>query len=1016
MFLSKVSIKRPYFSSMINLLIVIFGLISYSRMGVDRSPNVDFPYAGASISYPGVNPKTSEEILLKPMEEALKSIPGLKKMQGRAYQGGAYVSLEFHLNVDGDKAINNVRNALNIVKFPKDAEKPLVEKYEINAQPILTLGISSSTLSIQELSNFALNELKPKLQRIDGVGGVSIYGSQDREIHINLNSALINALQISPNTLKENIQNQIINKPSGTLRETLNNMGISTYNIPNTIDAIAKIPIALKDKPMIRVEDFATVSDSIEEQKNYSEYNGVKTISLDVMKQSKGNVIQIASNIHKEVNKLNIEHKDKLKILTINDDSIYIKDSFHAVVFDILMGAFLAILIVFIFLHDWRNTLICSVAIPTSLIGTFAVIHSLNFTLNDITLLGLTLSIGILVDDAIVVIENIHRHKLLGKSAFKAADEGSSEIGLAALAVTLAIVAVFIPVAYMDGIVGRYLYEFGITVATAVLISLFVAFTIVPMMSSRLLSEKQEKKKHKYFILFDNAFIKMQAMYQNILRKLLKRKKLTLLSGVIIFILSIVLLNFVPKTFQPEVDDSKVFFNFTLSQGTPLPVSIDRAKEIQSFIKTYPGVENVYMTVGSGEGTSPSSIHFTILLVKPNQRNFNKNEFTNRITNDAKKFIRSEKEKIGSGDSYKLIQVNLISNNKDALNSYSKKLIEYINSIKDTKGATSSVDDPAYELRIIPNNIKAANFDVSPNDIANTLELLFKGVRVGDFYADGRFYNIKIMLPIKKFQTINDLTGVLIPNSKGGQVLLSSVASIEKVAIDPVIEHIDGNNMLRVSADFFGKDLDSALKQIETYIDETKPFGITHGLSGDSEFYKETFKNIFSTLLLAVLFIFMVLCAQFENIIGPFSIMLSVPLAFSGAFLALLVTQEPLSIDSMIGIILLMGLVTKNAILLIEFAQQKIAEGISIEDALLESAVVRFRPIMMTTLTMIAGMMPLILGTGAGSEARANMGITVLYGLISSTLLTLLIVPCAYSLLMNFKLKPLFGKLKLKKR
>ncbi|KAB8038977.1 MMPL family transporter [Silvanigrella paludirubra] len=1016
MFLSNVSIKRPYFASMINLVIIIFGLISFSRMGIDREPNVEFPYASVSVTYNGVNPKTSEEILLKPLEDALKGLQGLKTMYGSAFQGGASIFLEFNLDTDGDKAVNNVRNIISAVNLPKDAEKPIVKKIESNKKPIMELGITSKSLSTQEISRFTLDEIKPRLQRIEGVGDVLVYGYQDREIHINLNSSLLNAMQISPSSLKGNIENQILNKPSGTLRSTFINMGISTYSIPYTIDSIAKIPINIKDKPLIRIEDFSTVTNSLAEETSYSEYNGVKTISIAIKKESKGNILQIATNIKKEIEKLNKENTNKIEIITLSDDSLYIKDSFNAVLFDIILGAFLAVVVVFIFLHDWKNTFICSVAIPASLIGTFAVIHYLKFTLNDLTLLGLTLSIGILVDDAIVVIENIHRHKLMGKSAIKAAMDGSAEIGLAALAVTLAIVAVFVPIAFMEGIVGRYFYEFGITVATAVLISLFVAFTIVPMMSSKLLNENNIKKENKFIILFNQFFNKIQNNYQNILKRILNRKKTTILIGFIIFILSVLLLNFVPKTFQPDIDDSKVYFNFSLSQGTPLSTSIHRAKEIQEFIRKYPGVENVSMNVGAGETNSVSTINFTIMLVKPNKRNFTKNEFTDHITNDAKKFIRSDKEKIGSGDSYKQIQVNLISSNKDALNSYSKKLIEFINTIPEAKGATSSLQDPAYELRVLPNRLKAASFDVSLNDIADTIELLFKGVKVGNFYADGRFYDIKIMLPIKINQTMNDLTGVLVPNSKGGQVLLSSVATIEKVPIDPVIEHINGNNNLNVSADYYGKDLESAVHKIESFINKTIPFGVTHGLDGNSEFFKETIKNISSALLLAILFIFMVLCAQFENIKAPLSIMLSVPLAFSGTFLALLITNEALSIDSMIGIILLMGLVTKNAILLVEFAQQKMAEGMNVEEALLESAVVRFRPIMMTTLTMIAGMLPLILSSGAGSEARANMGIAVMGGLISSTILTLIIVPCAYSLLVGFKPQTIKAKLHFRKK
>ena len=1019
MLLSKVSIKRPYFTTMLNLLIIIFGLMAYPKLGIQDNPSVDFPFVSVSVAYKGVNPKTSEELLLKPMEEALKSLPGLKEMHGQAMQDSAFVWMEFNLNVEGDKAAAEVRDKLNGINFPKDAETPKIQKFDFSSKSIMSLSVSSNKLSLQELSNFIKYDLKPQLQTVEGVGDIYVSGDQTREIQINLNPPLINAMKIPPTTVESNVKNQIINKPTGTLRETTNSMGISTYSIPDTIDKISKIPIILKDKPLLRLEDIATVKDTVAEATSYSELNGKKTIALTIIKKSQGNIVNISTAIKKKIEKIKKENKETLNIAITNDNSDYIIESFHSSIFELVLGSFFAVLIVFIFLHDWRNTLICAVAIPTSLIGTFAVAHALDFTLNDLTLIALTLSVGILVDDAIVVIENIHRHRVLGKNPFKAADDGTDEIGLAAIAVTLAVVAVFVPVAFMDGLIGKFFFEFGITVATAVLISLFVAFTIVPMMSSRILKENHHAthKKNKYAEIFDLKFAKIQGFYQSTLRKLLRFKKTSVFCGVLIFILSIVLLKFVPISFQPEEDNSIVNFDFTLEKGIPLNLSIDRGKELEGFIRTYPGVENVLMTIGSGDSSSPNKINYMIMLVKPNKRNFTKNQFTEHLSNDAKKFIRSPKEKIGYGDSnYLPIQVNLISNNTDLMNEYSKKLINYMNSIPDVKNAKSSLDDPVYELRVIPNNLKAASIGVNTSEIAENLKLLYGGVKVGDFYADGRYYDIKITLPLLNDQTLNDLTGVMIPSTAGSPVLLSSVASIEKMPIDPIISHLNGNNMMTVSANYNGKDLNGVTRQIEEYVNKTKPFGVTNSFSGESEDVQEMIKTISSSLLLAILFIFMVLCAQFENFIGPFSIMLSVPLAFSGSFLALLITQQSLSIFSMIGIIMLMGLVTKNAILLIEFAQQKIAEGSSVDSALLESAIVRFRPIIMTTLTMIAGMMPMVFSSGPGSGGRISMGVTVMGGLISSTLLTLLIVPCAYSILIGFKNKKLLSKLKLKKK
>lgn len=1004
MFLSKVSVKRPYFASMLNIVVLIFGLLAFANIGIDRNPNVAFPEVYAGITYKGMNPKSAEQLLLNPMEEQFKSLQGLKEMEGSAQQDFAEVTLKFNLNTDIDKAAADVRNALGLIDFPKEAEKPYVVKANVNANPFMTLNITAKSFSEQELSTYVTKELKPMLQRIDGVGEIYVAGALDREIHIELNPSALHALQLSPTQIYKAVNDQIINEPTGILRAKNEHFSITTNTIPNTLNTIAKIPIYQKDKPTLRIEDFATVQDTHAELKSYSELNGKKSISLFIAKQSKGNIVEISSELTKIIHSINsnASFNEKFKITIVNDDSIYIKNSYQTVLSDIIIGSILAVIVVFIFLHDWRNTLICSIAIPTSLIGTLAIIHYLGFTLNFMTLLALTLSIGILVDDAIVVIENIHRHKLLGKSIYRAAIEGSEEIGLAALAVTLAIVAVFVPVAFMEGIIGRFFYEFGITVSTAVLISLFVAFTVVPMLSSKFNSKEIPQKANPWKRKFDKYFIQLQTSYQKILSNSLKRRKTTLLIGILVFVFSVILLNFVPKTFEPEWDESKSYFTFNLAQGTPLAEAITRGQEIRNHIRTYPGVKDVIMRIG-GNNNSPSRIQFTIILVEPQKRTYSANAFSQRLNEEATKFIRTDKERIGQASYNSDVYLNLYSIDSQALFLYSKQILKYLESLPEVSGANSSMSDEAFEYRVVPDFVKAAAFGISPSDIADTLKLLYRGTKVGDFYSDGRYYDIKVLLPFKQDQSFASLSGVLLAPEKGSPVLLSSIATIERVAIEPLIEHINGTTRITVSADYYGKDLAGIMNKINAYIAKTKPSIIDTNFSGNSENLANALTSVGKSLLLATLFIFIVLSAQFENFKAPLAIMFSIPLAFSGAFVALLLSGQPLTIYAMIGIILLLGLVTKNAILLIEFAQQKISEGMEVNQALLEAAIVRLRPILMTTLTMIAGMLPLIFGTGAGHESYSNIGVTVTGGLISSTILTLVVVPCIYSLLVNFK-------------
>ncbi|RDB37218.1 MAG: AcrB/AcrD/AcrF family protein [Spirobacillus cienkowskii] len=1004
MYLAKVSIKRPYFISMINLLILIFGLVSFPKLPVQENPNVELPFVSISVRYPGVNPKTAEDLLLKPLENELKGVSGLKEMRGSAYQDGARVFLKFSLNIKIDNAVSDVRDKLNAIRFPSGVETPIIRKINDDDNSIMSLSVTSDTLSFKELSDFVNNDLQAHLQTIDGVGDVSVYGDQTKEIQIQLNPSIIHAMKISPTEIEQNIKNQILNEPSGVLRGNEKNVGISTYSIPTQIDSVAKLPLNLKNNTIIRLEDIAKIKDTYADPVTYSELNGKKTISLDVFKKSQGNVVNISKNVKKMINKYNIDNNKNIEIVIVNDNSNFISEVVRSRIFELILAIIFAVAVVYVFLHNWRNTLICAVAIPVSLIGTFFVANYLNFSINYLTLVALTLSVGILVDDAIVVIENIHRHLLMGKKPLKAAADGASEIGFAAIAVTLAIVAVFIPVAFMDGVFGRYFYEFGVTVATAVLISLLVALTLVPMLSSKFLKENIENSSNKnpFEIKFNSKLDQVQIVYKNLLQKVLKYKKSSVFLGFIIFILSIVLLNFVPKSFVPEENNNVAHFNFYLEKGTNLNSSIARGQELDKYIRKLSGVENVVMNVGSGKNSSFSNIQYIITLVASGKRNFSKNEFISFLQNDAKKFLRSDKEKFMMNDGYPPIQVNLFSMNTELINEYSKKVIEYMHTLPKISGIKSSLEDPIQELRVVPDLLKAASLNVDPKEIFNVLKLLYGGVKVGNFYADGKFYEIKIMLPLLQNQTLSDLNGVLIPTKDGSSVLLSSVASIENIYSDAVISHLNGNNMMRITANYLGSDLNKVTMQIQEFVNSTKPFNISNNFSGNAESLQELISTVAYTLLLSCIFIFMVLAAQFESFKAPLSIMLSIPFAFSGSFIGLLITRQPLTIYSMIGIIMLMGLVTKNAILLIEFTQQKITQGNDVVSSLLEATQVRFRPIMMTTLTMIAGMIPMLFSKEAGS---VSMGVTVIGGLISSTLLTLFIVPCAYCILNRIKLK-----------
>ena len=559
----------------------------------------------------------------------------------------------------------------------------------------------------------------------------------------------------------------------------------------------------------------------------------------------------------------------------------------------------------------------------------------------------------------------------------------------------------------MQGLIGRFFLQFGLTVTVAVLISLFVAFTMVPMLSSKMFVQK-EKQKSQFFLSIDAGFLKFQETYTKILSQCLNFRKTVIVVAIGILIGSVLLLKFVSITMEPAFDDGKAQINISLQDGIPLLKSIQRGKEMEEFIKKYPGVTHVTMRIGGGMNAGMNSVTFKVELVNEKLRDFTKNEFAAQLAKDLKRFLPGKNEKVNFGWNSKPLEIALFSNSDEVLQQYSSKVATYMNTLEEVQNATANYS-PSFEYRLVPDPMKSAIANVSPTDVANTVRFLFSDDSyVGKYNDNGNLENMRLMISNTDEQNLNNLLGVFIQSKQGDSVLLSSIASVNKVPLDQTITHINGLKQLSVQADYAGKDLAGITNKIYNYVIKTHPLDVTYKLLGNSSELQRTLKEVLFSLSLASLFVFMVLCSQFGNFKAPFAIMASIPFCFSGAFLALLITRQPLTLYSMIGIVLLIGLVVKNAILLIEFAQQKIKGGSAVYEALIEASKTRLRPIIMTTLTMIVGMLPMVFSSGAGHEARTNMSITVVGGLISSTLLTLVVVPCVYSFLCHFKFNTLF--------
>lgn len=1007
MLLANIAVKRPVFTTMMNILIVVFGLIAFQKMGVDNQPKVDMPIVNIRVQVPGATPRYIEQNVLNPIENAVRPIEGVETIDSTASIGSVSVRVTFILNEDINVAVNNIRNAMTSVtgkkSWPSTALSPSVKAVDPNASSILQVAVSALTpeTSLGDLSEYVNDIFVPAIEQVQGVGDVGVAGLRLPEYDILFDNQKLNALSISALEVTKQISLQIVTMPGGGVRN-----GKVTYNIdastnPNSLSDLAQMPILLSSGQIVKLNEFADVVSTIQKQTTYGESDGSPSLIVFVSKASSANTVEVAKNVRQVIAKLSDTITGKLSVRIVNDTSRFISESLNAVKFDIILGAILTVLIVYLFLHDWKATLISSIAIPTSIIGSLAVMYLFGFTLNAMTTLALSLSIGVIVDDAIVVIENIHRHLEMGKNTFEATRDAMAEIGIPALAITFAIVAVFLPVAFMDGIIGRFFFEFAVTVSVSVLISLFVAFTLTPSFGSRVLTVQIKEEKHFILKKIDAVFNRVESAYGLAIHYSLKHRFITIVSCIGILIVSVLLLHFVPTTFQPKVDTNYTAVSMQLNPNTDIPETISRAQIIAAALKKYPGVTNVFFRL-----TDSSDAVFLVNLVSPKERTFTQFELEKRLRRDLISFKQNKDEIITvgrPGRAQQPLQIILTHPDINILNDYAVKVQNYLQKLNGVVDVTSDTPKSAKQIKVTPNFILANSLGVSTSDLATSLSYLFYGNTVGSFNRGSDSYDIVAKLNPNQAQNPEDILSIAIPGKNKTIVPLSSVASIALEVTNSVIQHHNGMREFTVLADYTGTDLGKAVSQAIKFIKTTAPLGIQYALAGDAKNLKDANAAVIEALCFSFLFAYMVLCSQFESYLTPFVIILSVPLAFSGAFIFLLIFQKALSLYAMVGLILLTGLVKKNAILLLDFAESKMREGLTLFQSLEIAGKTRLRPILMTTFAMIFGMLPMAFGTALGHEQRSPMGISVIGGLISSTILTLLVIPCVFSLLIDGK-------------
>jgi len=1018
MFLSNLSIKQPVFATMVMVALAVLGIASYQQLKVDQFPDVDFPIVTVTTRYPGASPETIERDVTRKIEESINTIEGVKHIESSSQEGFSNIMVVFHLEIPSQVAAQDIRGKIASIRgeLPTQIEEPIVLRMDPSAMPIISVAVEAKGMNPLAASDLAEKLVKRRLETVSGVGAVNLVGESEREMQVLVDRTKLDAYHVALADVIRAVRAENIDAPAGSAKrpetEALVRVGVRG----KTAEQIAEIPVKQMGGATIYVRDVAKVVDGAEERKNLAFFNERPALALDVLKQSGANTVAVADGVRAAVEKLSGELPPGVSLRIVRDDSTFIRESIHDVNTTMIIGGILTVLIVFVFLNSWRSTVITGLALPISVISAFTVMRMFGFTINVLTLMGLSLAIGMLIDDAIVVRENIVRHLQRGKDHFDAARDGTAEIGLAVMATTFTIIAVFVPVAFMGGMVGRFFYEFGITVAAAVLVSLFVSFTLDPMLSSRWVDPDVEQNRHNSIIghvleRFNNWFDDLHTKYERALGWALRHRLAVLGIATAAFVGSLPILMILGGDFMPDFNRGEYQITFKATPGSTLEETGERARQVIERLKTLPDVEHTYTSIGEA-GTTYRPVTEGTIYVKLKT---SKGKTFSQVLDEARAVIKdvpsltfalTEAGQFGQ----KPIQISVRGSDIDELDRISRQLMQKMAAIPGVTDLETSQEKSKPELRVQVDRQRASDLGISSEMIAATLRAGVVGEvasQVED--ATGESDDVRVRLASSQRRFSQDLLDLSIPTdaetASGDKITvpLREVASAEPASGPSTIRRKDLRREVRISANASNRPLGDIMSDFEKAAATIElPAGYDIVSGGDAEELKDMFKNMFQALALAVIFIYLILASQFGSFTHPFSIMLSLPLSLVGVAVGLLITSDTLNIMSMIGLIMLMGLVTKNAILLVDFTNQARKEGLDRNDALIKAGSTRLRPIIMTTLAMIFGMLPLAFAIGAGAEMRAPMARAVIGGLITSTMLSLIVVPVVYTYLDDF--------------
>lgn len=1007
MSLSSLSIKRPVLATVMSIVIVLFGIIGMNYLGVREYPSVDPPIISVSTSYVGANADIIESQITEPIEEAVNGIAGIRSITSSSQEGRSNITVEFNLTVDLEAAANDVRDKVSraVRNLPPDAEPPVVSKADADSSPIMFINIQSTNRSLLELSAIAENVFKERFQTIDGVSSVMVWGEKRYSMRLWIDPDRLAAYQLTPLDIRDALQRENIELPSGTVEGNTTELTVRTQGRLQTPLEFNNLIIKEETGRLVRFRDVGFAELGPENTRSLLRRDGIPMVGTAIVPQPGSNHIDIADEVYKRLAQIERELPDDIKTAIGFDTTQYIRDSISEVQSTIYMAFGLVVLIIFLFLRDWRTTVIPVIAIPISLIGAFFIMYIAGFSINILTLLGIVLAIGLVVDDAIVVVENIYAKVEQGMTPLEASAKGANEIFFAVIATTVALAAVFMPVVFLQGLTGRLFREFGIVIAGAVIISSFVALTMTPMLSSKILKNRERqpwfyRKTEPFFRWLTNGY---RATLSAFMQVRWMAFVLMIVSGGMIYFFGSQL----SSELAPMEDRARFRGSVTAQEGATYEYMDAYMNEASDIIqREVPELEGLIAITSPGfGGSNVNSGRFVMILKDREERERSQQEIVDALSpvvaklTGARTFLAQEPS-IGDRRGGLPVQFVILAPEFDKLREVLPKFLEEANQDPTFEVVDLDVKFNKPELRINIDRQKAQDLGVSVRDVAQTLQLGLSGQRFGYFIMDGKQYQVIGQVQRENRDEPVDLRSLYVRSREGRMVQLDNVVSMAEETTPPSLYRYNRFSAATVSAGLApGKTIGDGIEAMRNIADRVLDESYYTALKGASKDFEESSSSLVFAFALALILIYLVLAAQFESFVDPLIIMFTVPLALAGAVLALLFFGQTLNIFSQIGIIMLIGLVAKNGILIVEFANQRKDDGLDRMDAIKEAAASRFRPILMTSLSTILGTLPIALALGAGSESRVSMGIAVIGGLIFATLLTLYVIPGIYSYL-----------------